>query len=282
MAPEIYNHSSAILKPNMSGRNAQRRAEQPSGTIPPPKHDGRGKIDARIVSLAAPDSFEAEQYRRLRYVLEEKRVETDGIVVLVCSPASGDGKSLTAINLAGTLAQDSAVRVLLLDTDVRRRSESLTSTHLVPERVSGLTELMANPQRDLQGMLYTAGPRNLFIMPAGMEKVTPYETFRSERFFRIISEARQQYDYVIIDAPPVVPVSDCKIIVPLVDWYIMVVAAHKTPRSMLEEALNIMPPEKALGLVFNRSDVPPRYYGYYSYYGPRRKNHTRWKIWARP
>jgi capsular exopolysaccharide synthesis family protein len=271
-----------MLKSKMAGQNLLQDTGLPAARVPQIKRQERGRIDGRIVSIAAPDSFEAEQYRRLRYALEEKRSGADGVVVLVCSPAAGDGKSLTAINLAAALAQDNSAQVLLMDADLRRRSQSLTSARLIPDGVPGLVELMAHPQAGVQDLLRCAGPKNLFILPAGVREVAPYEVFRNAHFTQIIADARQHFEYVVIDAPPVVPVSDCKIIVPLIDWYIMVVAAHKTPRSMLEEALNIMTPEKALGLVFNRSDAPHRYYGYYGYYTSHGKNPPRWKTWMKP
>jgi protein-tyrosine kinase len=274
VAPDTYNHLQTV--PQRNG------VELPAARVASAIRQGRGEIDGRIVSIAEPASFEAEQYRRLRYALEEKRNGTDGMVVLVCSPAAGDGKSLTAINLAATLAQDNSVRVLLMDTDLRRKSQSLIDARLIPKGVPGLTELISHPQVGVQDMFQCAARRNLFILPAGMQEVTPYDVFRDARFARIMSEARRHYEYVVVDGPPVVPVSDCKVIIPLIDWYIMVVAAHKTPRSMLEEALDIMNPEKALGLVFNCSDAPHRYYGYYGYYASPGKNSARWKPWMKP
>src|SRR5690606_18862478 len=74
----------------------------------------RKRIDPHVVSLTAPDSYEAEQYRKLRYVLEQRHTPGDALMVGIGSPAPGDGKSLTALNLAGALAQDMGARILLV------------------------------------------------------------------------------------------------------------------------------------------------------------------------
>src|SRR5690349_23430269 len=79
-------------------------------------------VDARLVSLIAPESFEAEQYRRLRNAVERMPRNGAGTVVGVCSALPGDGKTITAINLAGALAQDPHARVLLVEVDLRRPS----------------------------------------------------------------------------------------------------------------------------------------------------------------
>jgi succinoglycan biosynthesis transport protein ExoP len=86
------------------------------------------------------------------------------------------------------------------------------------------------------------------------------------------------FDYVVIDTPPVVPVPDCRLIDPCVDGFFIIVAAHRTPRRLLAEALTILGPEKSVGLVFNRADRPLRGYNdaYYGYrYGAGRRRAVR-------
>ena len=101
---------------------------------------------------------------------------------------------------------------------------------------------------------------------------------------RLIEEARAAYDYVILDAPPVLLVPDCKLIAQLVDGFLVVVAAHRTPRKLLAETLNGMDPSKVLGLVFNGdaravSSYYKRYGG--SYYDARPEGAPRrgWLSW---
>jgi len=227
-----------------------------------PKH-----IDPHLVSLVDPDSYEAEQYRKLRYVLEEKRVAGRGFVVAVCSPAAGDGKSLTAINLAASLAQAPDVRVLLLDVDLRRQSASLKSSLRIPKPDGlGVTDAILRTDVTLQDITRPVARSNVSVVLTGTHTAAPYEILRSVRFDGLLTAAARQYHYVILDAPPVVPVSDCRVIAKCVDGLLMVVAAHRTPRGMLEEALDLLGPDKLLGVVFNGGDLMPRrYYGYYGY-----------------
>src|SRR5206468_2700492 len=82
---------------------------------------------------------------------------------------------------------------------------------------------------------------------AGQPPAAPYEVLESPRFGELISEARQKYDYVLLDTPPIVSVPDCRVIGKWVDGFLIVVAAHQTRRKLLEEALNLMEPAKVIG-----------------------------------
>lgn len=230
------------------------------------------RMDPHLVSILDTESYEAEQYRKLRYVLEERREPGKGLVIGICSAAAGDGKSLTSLNLAGTLAQNPDARVLLVDTDLRRKSDTIRTCLGLKsgEAPRGLTDLILEPALTLDDVLVSvSADGNFAVLLAGRHTVAPYEALRSKHFQELMLEVRRDYDYVIVDAPPVVPVSDCRVISRYLDGFLMVVAAHRTPRTMLEEALNLIDPDKALGLVFNRSDLMPyRYYGYYGYAKP--------------
>ena len=234
-------------------------------------------VDARLVSLLAPDSFEAEQYRRLRNTVESLHKPGTGTVVGVCSALPGDGKTITAINLAGALAQDPTARVLLMEVDLHRPSVTVAD-HLALGNLGGGGLVDAVRQRELTlAQVVRPIPRfNLYVLPAGACPPAPYEILKSPRFGELIAAARRAFDYVILDTPPLLPVADCRLIARCVDGFLVVVAARQTPRAALEEALNILEPHSVLGLVFNGLDrSATRHYGYgYGYghgyaYGPR-------------
>lgn len=235
------------------------------------------QVDRHLVSLVEPDSYEAEQYRKLRYALEERRKNGRGMLVAVCSPAAGDGKSLTALNLSAALAQARDSRVLLVDVDLRRESATLKEhLRLGNPAPTGLTDAIISNALSLQDVARPFSGSNLSVILTGTRVTAPYELLRSSRFEQLLEEARRTYQYIILDAPPVVPVSDCRVLGRWVDHFLMVVAAHRTPRSMLEEALDLIGPEKLLGLIFNRGDLMPRrYYGYYRYGVPMRDQPAR-------
>jgi protein-tyrosine kinase len=216
-------------------------------------------MDNHLVSLLQPQSFEAEQYRRLRQRLEDVALARQPRVLAVTSAVASDGKTLTSINLAAALAGAPNSRILLIDADLRRPS---VAKHLdLPGDRPGLFELLSRPGGRL--LDYTRGvSEGLATVAGGAGRASTYELLRSKRVTEILAEARRDYDYVILDTPPVIPVPDTGLLRRAVDGYILVVSANTTPRKLLAEALNLLDPSAVLGLVFNRDTRP--LFGYYS------------------
>jgi capsular exopolysaccharide synthesis family protein len=194
----------------------------------------------------------------------ELRHRVDGLsVVVVSSPAAGDGKTTTAINLAGALAQDPGARVLLIDGDLRQSA--------VPQRLGldgrgapGLVDAILDPALTLDDLVRSCPPYNLYLVTAGHLPGMPYELFASPRLGELLEAARRRFDYVVVDSPPLVLFPDCRLMAAWVDAFLVVVTAHRTPRKLVEEALSAIEPSKLLGLVFNGDDRPlvSRYYQY--------------------
>jgi capsular exopolysaccharide synthesis family protein len=225
-------------------------------------------INEHLVSLLTTASFEAERYLMLRHKVEWMRKTAGLSVVAISSPVVGDGKTTTAINLAGVLAQGPGMKVLVVDGDLRRPSVA-SSLGLTPSDNGGLLGLMRDDGLTLKDVVRYEPSVRLSVLPTDPTDTNTYELFKSRRFGDLLDEARRQYDYVIVDTPPLVLVSDCRLIAHWVDGVLVVVAAHKTPRKLLEEALGILDPDKVAGLIFNGDDRPlagySRYYGYYRY-----------------
>lgn len=232
-------------------------------------------MNSHLVCLLSPTSFEAEQYRTLRHLVELMHKDTGLQVLAVTSPAAGDGKTTTAINLAGALAQSPEARVLLVCVDLRRPS---VPQHLGigSARTLGLVDAILNPAVTLMAVVQRLDRVNLSVLPSGPCPADPYEILKSPRLGELLAEARQRYDYIVLDTPPLILVPDCRIIEKWADSFLIVVAAHKTPRKLLGEALNLMDPVKVIGLVFNNDDRPLAgyyYNDYSSYYGQTRNSH---------
>jgi len=234
---------------------------------PAPDHapaDAPRTFDPRLVSLSAPASFEAEQYRTLRARLESRQEGKVLQVIAVTSATVGDGKTTTAINLAGALAQSSEARVLLLDADLRRPSVESQLGWDGP----GLSDVILDPDRDLQGTIRHDPALNLSVLTAGRTPDAPYEALKSARLGSLLEEMRRSYDYIVVDTPPLLPVPDCRLIARWVDGFLMVVAADRTPRKLFEEGMSLLDPARVIGLVFNGARRPySRYYGKYQAYG---------------
>ena len=239
-------------------------------TLQQPLADSAGGVDDHLVSLVAPATFEAEQYRALRHAVEQLHKAHDLRVVAVSSPGVGDGKSITAINLAGALAQARDARVLLVDADLRRPSVAGLLA-LGGSDGPGLVNAILDPSLTLEQVARLRPPFNLSVIPAGQAPPSPYEVLKSPRLGELLEEARRRYDYIVVDAPPLCTVQDCRVIAQWVDGFLLVVAAHHTPRRLVEEALNVVERSKVLGFIFNGDDQPPSgysgYSGYYGYFG---------------
>jgi len=209
--------------------------------------------------------LEAEQYRALSYTVEQF-AKPNRTVIAISSPVSGDGKTTTSINLARTLAQASESRVLLVDADLRRGNVG-PQLGIGRSTSVGLAGAIADPECRLETVVRRRANLNLSVLPAGTCPPLPYEALRSPRVGVLLAEARQDYDYVLVDTSPVVPVADVRALSQWIDGFIIVVMAHQTPSELLDEALSAMDPQKVVGLVFNGDDVllSRRYGRYYNY-----------------
>ena len=261
-------------------------ALSPEGKDKPAARPSLDGVDPHLVSLIAPESPEAEQYRALRYAVEYVRKPDEGTAVGICSPLPGDGKSITAINLAGALAQNPEARVLLIEADLRRPSVTLGDLlGLGNVAGRGLVDAILDLSFSLEEAVQHLSHFNLSVLPAGRRSGAPYEALDSSRFQELLTQARQRYDYVILDAPPIIPVPDCRLIAKWVDSFIMVVAAHRTPREAVEDALALLGRERVMGLVFNGFDrSATRYYGYgygYGYGNSASRSHWWNRLWGK-
>lgn len=241
-----------------------------------------GEIDEHLVSLTTPDTFEADQYRVLRHMVEQRRRTAGLAIIAVSSAAPGDGKTTTAINLAGALAQDRGARVLLVDCDLRS-SAMARRLGLVEGR--GLVQAIVDPMLSLDDAIRHLPRYNLDVMTAGFETASPYEMLKSPRLGDLFEAARRRYDYVVVDTPPAVPFPDCRVLAKVVDGFLLVVTAHRTPRRLVDEAISVLPKEGIVGVVFNSDDVTlsRAYHGYYNTEGDAATNgadHT-WRDSAR-
>jgi capsular exopolysaccharide synthesis family protein len=215
-------------------------------------------LATQLVSLTNPASFAAEQYQNLRLKIERQRQTRDLRVIAITSPGASDGKTVTSINLAGALARGVASRVLLIDADLRR-PEIARQLHLEDDGI-GFADLVGPRDVSLSQAIRPLDAHNVDVITAGTVAGPIHEVFRSARLPQLLSDVRDRYDYVILDTPPIVPVVDSALLSRVVDGVLVVVSANKTPRRLLEEALNELEPAKVVGIVFNNDDRP--LYGY--------------------
>jgi protein-tyrosine kinase len=219
-----------------------------------------------LVSFVAPGSLEADQYRMLRHAIERLHQEAGHQVFGITSAGPGDGKTVTTLNLAGSLAQSATTRVLVVCADLHRETAT-QYLGMTDVGSPGLADALADDHYDLSHVVKRINSLNLWIVPTGRAETRPYELLASPRLGKLLEQAREHFDYVLIDTPPIVPLADCRLLSRWVAGFILVVAANKTPRKLLAEALNVLKSARVFGVVFNgdQQQLSP-YYGYYTHY----------------
>ncbi len=225
-----------------------------------------------IVTLNEPDSPVAEEYRKLKTkVLRLALENTNQSVLVVTSSVSGEGKSLTAINLAVSLSQEMERSVLLVDADLRRPS---MSEYLGVTAKMGLSECLHDGIPVQSAIVKTNVPR-LSLLPAGKAVHNPVEVLSSPRIRSLFGELKQLAPdrTVIIDTPPALPFAETQVMSAVADGVLFVVKEGATTVQELRDSLELMAGANILGIVFNGAtdlSMNNRYYHYYRYYAARR------------
>lgn len=224
--------------------------------------------DARrkpLLTQSAPQSPRAESFRQLRTNLQFANVSGKAKTILITSSIPGEGKSTTATNLAIALAQ-AGQSVCLIDADLRRPS---VSEYLGLERNAGLTTALVGTA-DVNEVLQPWGSDSLFVLTSGQIPPNPSELLGSDEMRQLILRLEQVFDTVIIDAPPLLPVTDAAVLSQHVGGVVIVAGAQRLKRHELEKSLEAltMVDSNILGIVLNLipNKGPDSYgHGYYSY-----------------
>ena len=218
-------------------------------------------VDEHLVTLRHRSSPEAEPYNALRYALEARSGDTLRAVA-VTSPSAGDGKTTTAVNLAGALAHRREGRVLLVDVDLRRPSVGPLLGLANGGDRAGLVDAILDPELTLEDVVTHLPAFNLWLLPAGRFSDEPFELLRTARMKDLVQQARREYDFVVLDTSPLLLFPDARILEDWIDAFLLVVAAHRTPRKLVADAVNLLGRSKLIGVVFNGDDRPlSRHYG---------------------
>lgn len=225
---------------------------------------------------ATQNGFEwVEQYRRLAAALHHAQVDNGIKVVMVASAVAGEGKTLTAVNLALTLSRSYRRRVLLIDADMRR--PMIHQVFGFPN-ITGLTEgLKAETDRRLQLIEISS---HLAVLPGGRPDPDPMGSLTSDRMRRLIREASERFDWVILDTPPVGLLPDGKLLAAIADVVLLVVRAGSTQFDPIQRAVAALGRDRILGVVLNRAANSPSRYHYYHYAYERREADRRTEVAA--
>jgi succinoglycan biosynthesis transport protein ExoP len=225
---------------------------------------GKHKGKTQAVTIDSPDSVAAEQYRVLGMKVQQQCDAAQARSITVTSAAGGEGKSVTAINLAVALAATTAGRVLLIDADMRkpRIAEYLKLT--VPQD-RGFHNLIASRDGNIER--YLTKFEGLDVIPGSVSQGNPVAALSSQKTRALFEELKPLFAYIVVDAPPVLPIADSHILAGLTDKVLFVVRARRTPRELFQHAIEGFEPANVLGAVLNDVDYQRSRYAYaYEYY----------------
>lgn len=233
------------------------------GTIPfiPDEAGENSTLHSSMITHLRPKSAIAEAFRSLRTSIHFSAINRDKKVLITTSTFPGEGKTTISANMAIVLAQTGA-RVLVLDADMRRPSLHSKFGHT---KVPGLSEVLAGDM-PLAAVLHDTGIPNLSLLTAGTTPPNPSELLGSEKMAQLLASLRKEYDHIIIDAPPVLAVTDAPLLTSCCDMVTIVLETERVPvkaaQRMAEMLANVNAPVG--GIVINdKSGASMERYGYY-------------------
>lgn len=215
-----------------------------------------------ILNLRAIDPFFYEQLKGLRAKVEYKMDTLNLRVLAVSSAIAGEGKTLTSIHLAANMASTGRKKVLLIDMDLRKSS---IAKQLGMDPHSGLSEFLSG-SLPKEKILRNSVVKGLSVIVGGKTILSPTDMLAGERFRSLLRGLREQFDLVILDTPPILPVPDAVTISEQVDAFILLFRFSHTPYQLFHQAIDELGERKIVGVVLNGEEKKPDKY-YHKYYG---------------
>ncbi|HUQ87460.1 MAG TPA: CpsD/CapB family tyrosine-protein kinase [Vicinamibacterales bacterium] len=257
----------AVLAPRdpelrLDGQTAETDHHAP-GPIEKPTAPSVRMGDADRNKLIIGDNVDAsmvEQYRHLAAVMHHAQKASGVRSVMVTSALPSEGKTLTATNLALTLSESYQRRVLLIDADLRR--PRMREMFALPS-AEGLTDSLAQP-REGKLPVQQITPR-LWVLTSGHVLPDPMSLLVSPAMKQLIDDAKESFDWVVVDTPPIAILPDANLLAGMIDTTLLVVSAQSTPYPMVQRAAQAVGTNRILGVVLNRAEEIglPKNYGYY-------------------
>jgi len=228
-----------------------------------------------ILNLRKIDPFYSELFKGLRAKIEYKIDMVELRVLAVTSAVAGEGKTLTAINLAASMASTGRKKVLLMDLDLRK---SGIAVELGIAPYPGLGEFLLGSV-PMEKIVRNSSVPELYVVPGGRPISSPADMLAGEKFRSFLRELRGQFDLVVLDTPPILPVPDALTISEQVDAFILLFRLSHTPHQLFRQAVDELGERKIMGVVLNGEEKKSdkyysRYYGkyYHSVDGERKKS----------
>ena len=229
-------------------------------------------MKSELITLSDPKSPVSEAFRTIRTNIMFSSLDAPLKKLLITSPSPNDGKSTIAANLAIVLAQ-AGKKVLVIDLDLRKPT---VHKKFGVENIKGFTNFLLGDAK-LEDIVKTvAGIPNLYILTSGPLPPNPAELLGSQKMKKILEQLKDEYDVVVIDSPPVIPVTDAALLASIVDGVVLVLSQGQTRIDVAQKAVEQLKNVGAriLGTVLNNVNTNGGsyyYYYYYHYYGEGKK-----------
>jgi succinoglycan biosynthesis transport protein ExoP len=218
-------------------------------------------VEHSLVTVSAPFSATSEAFRAVRTSILLSSADNPPRVVLVTSSRKGEGKTTLSSNLALTIA-GTVKSLVLIDSDLRR---SAVHKHFgIANDAPGLVEYLTG-MCTLDEVIHKTSHAKLFVIPAGIKPPNPAELLGSKKMADLLDILREKFEFVLIDSPPILPVTDAVLLSRVVDGVIMVVRGQKTEQNIARDAKNKIAQVggKILGVILNGVDVKRGHHYYY-------------------
>lgn len=214
----------------------------------------------RLVCMTDKGSPAAEAFRLLRVRLRHLRKDRPLKKLLITSSVPQEGKSFSAANLACALASGSQEKVLLLEGDLRRPTQSRLFG-IRPE--SGICECVRG-KRSLSSSIYNLDGAGIWLLPAGSAEGAPLEIIQSPKLPSIMTQLSEWFDWIVIDSPPMLPLADTTALARLADGILLVARRDITEKRKLKKGLTAFESDKLIGAILNSSNssIDKDYYYY--------------------
>jgi capsular exopolysaccharide synthesis family protein len=208
------------------------------------------RVEPHLVAVSQPRSPYCEQFRSLRTKLLQAGERNEMRAIVITSAGVGEGKTLTALNLAWLLAQTEGMRALIIDSDLR---QPCATDYLGIDASIGLSDVLGGTVR-LEEAIVRLDPAGLYLLPGGQARDDVAELLSGPSYARLLTEVRRMFDYIIIDAPPLGIFTDANVLMNRADGALIVIRSGKTRYTIIDRLLEQIPREKLLGIVLNRVD----------------------------
>jgi len=262
------------INPDEIARRMKRHGHKITG-------EDRTRLSTKLITNFSPKSPISEAYRSLRTNILFANLDKPAKTLVISSSATKEGKSTTVANLAITMAQMGS-RVLIIDADLRRPT---IHTLFNVERQGGLTNTLLGTYT-LDEVIKPTGVENLDIITAGEIPQNPSELLSSNALRKALSILQQRYDYILLDSPPVIAVTDAAVLATRTDALLLVVSSGYVNRKEVERAIQLLSNVRTnlIGVLLNGLDIKRiygsyyyhyHYYQYYYYYGSKKRHRRR-------